>query len=82
MNIQKIEKPKTGDCMVKVTTLKDAYIDILLNHIDDIATGAQNLEDFYSCKDGYGMTITHDKLVQHMREMHKDKNRKASVFSI
>lgn len=64
------------------TTLKDAYLDLLLNHIDDIATGAENLEDFYSSgKDNYGLTITHDKLVQHMREMHKQKNRKVSVFS-
>jgi hypothetical protein len=66
---------------MKITTLKDAYLDLLLNHIDNIATGAENLEDFYSSKDQYGLTITHEKLVQHMREMHKQKNRKISVFS-
>jgi Zn-dependent peptidase ImmA (M78 family) len=67
--------------MVKVTTLKDAYLDLLLNHIEDIATGAENLEDFFSSKSGYGLNISHDKLVEHMREMHKNKNRKVSVFS-
>jgi hypothetical protein len=66
---------------MKVTTLKDAYLDLLLNHIDNIATGAENLEDFFSSKSGYGLNISHDKLVEHMREMHKDKNRKVSVFS-
>jgi hypothetical protein len=67
--------------MVKVTTLKDAYLDLLLNHIDDIASGAENLEDIYSDKEGYGISITHDKLLEHMREMHKQKNRKVSIFS-
>ncbi len=66
---------------MKITTLKDAYLDLLLNHIDDIATGAEKLEDFFSSKSGYGLNISHDKLVEHMREMHKQKNRKVSVFS-
>lgn len=64
---------------MEITTLKEAYADLLLKHILDILEGKENLEEFYSDKNGYGLTISHVRLVEHMEQMHKDK-RKLSYF--